>query len=323
MLRMSNQELRQEAKSWGYRPEMLEKVYHLLGLLEEFMAVPYLSDRLVLKGGTAINLFCTDQFPRLSVDLDFNYIGTVDKNIMQKEKPELEAILLDVCKRLQYELHRNPRSHAGGKTVLIYKSVMGNKGRLEIDLNYIYRLPLWETSWRFSPDWPKATRVRVLDIHELAAGKLNALLEREVSRDLFDSHQLLTKWPLDKEKLRLAFTIYAGMRKQSWQMITVEKVKYSVKDIRDKLIPVLKNSVAPGIQLPIIQAWAEKLVDECRSALSLVLPFRSNEIEFLELLQREGEIRPELISGDKTLCEQISKHPLLHWRAQQILKNRT
>ncbi len=320
MLKISNQELRQEAKTWGYRPEMLEKVYHLLGLLEEFMAVPYLSDRLVLKGGTAINLFCTDQFPRLSVDLDFNYIGSIDKSIMQQEKPELEGIMLDICKRLQYELHRNPRSHAGGKTVLIYKSAMGNKGRLEIDLNYIYRSPLWEASWRYSPNWPKATRVKVLDIHELAAGKLNALLEREVSRDLFDSHQLLTKWPIDDEKLRLAFTVYAGMRKQSWQMITIEKVKYSVKDIRDKLIPVLKNDMAPDTRLSVIQVWAEKLVDECKSALSSVLPFRSNETAFLELVQREGKIQPELICEDKVLCERISNHPLLQWRAQQALK---
>jgi hypothetical protein len=68
MLRISDIELKQNARSHGYRPEMLEKVYHLLDLLDEFMVVPYLSDRLVLKGGTAINLFCSDQFPRLSVD---------------------------------------------------------------------------------------------------------------------------------------------------------------------------------------------------------------------------------------------------------------
>lgn len=41
MLKISDFELRQEAKTRGYRPEMLEKVYHLLHLLEEFMAVPY------------------------------------------------------------------------------------------------------------------------------------------------------------------------------------------------------------------------------------------------------------------------------------------
>ncbi len=91
--------------------------------------------------------------------------------------------MLDICKRRQYELHRNPRNHAGGKTVLIYKSVVGTKGRLEIDLNYVYRIPLWDTEWRSSPAWPKLTKIKVLDIHELAAGKLNALLKREARRD--------------------------------------------------------------------------------------------------------------------------------------------
>jgi predicted nucleotidyltransferase component of viral defense system len=320
MLKISDFELKQEAKLRGYRPEMLEKVYHLLELLEEFMAVPYLSDRLALKGGTAINLFCTEQFPRLSVDLDFNYIGSANREIMQKEKPELEAILLDICKRRQYELHRNPRNHAGGKTVLVYKSLTGTKGRLEIDLNYVYRIPLWSAEWRSSPTWPKATKAKVLDIHELAAGKLNALLEREVSRDLFDSHQLLTKWPLDIEKLRLAFTVYAGMRKQAWQQINIERVKFSVKDIRDKLIPVLKTSEAPDMRFPVTQAWATKLVEECKTALSAILPFRQNEMEFLEQLQTHGEIRVDLLSNDFDFCERVSQHPLLHWRKQQAVR---
>jgi predicted nucleotidyltransferase component of viral defense system len=320
MFKISNQELRLEAKSRGYRPEMIEKVYHLLNLLEEFMAVPYLSDRLALKGGTAINLFCTGQFPRLSVDLDFNYIGAIDRETMQQEKPKVEAILLDICKRRQYELHRNPRSHAGGKTVLIYKSVLGTKGRLEIDLNYVYRSPLWDAEWRLSPAWPKATKAKILNIHELAAGKLNALLERDVSRDLFDSHQLLTKWPLDAEKLRLAFTVYAGMRQQSWQQVKINNVKFSVKDIRDKLIPVLKESEVPGTLFPVIQTWATELVADCKTALGLVLPFRKNEIEFLEQLQKYGEIRPELISDDSIFCERVNRHPLLLWRKQQSKK---
>lgn len=235
---------------------------------------------------------------------------------MQQEKPELENILLDICKRRRYELHRNPRGHAGGKTIVVYQNVMGTKGRLEIDLNYIYRIPLWDVTWRSSPSWPKATKAKVLDIHELAAGKLNALLEREVSRDLFDSHQLLTKWSFDSEKLRLAFTVYAAMRKQNWQNITIDKVKFSVKDIRDKLIPVLKESEAPNTRFPLVSAWAEKLIDECKSALNMILPFRKNEIEFLDQLQQYGELRPELISDDSAFCERVSMHPLLHWRKQ-------
>jgi predicted nucleotidyltransferase component of viral defense system len=318
MLKISEQELKQEAKNKGYRSEMLEKVYHLLDLLEEFMAVPYLSDRLVLKGGTAINLFCTEQFPRLSIDIDLNYIGAVDKETMQQEKLVLENIMQDIFRRRKYALHRNPRNHAGGKTVLTYSSIMGTKGRLEIDLNYLYRIPLWDPKWRTSPNWPKATRVKVLDIHELAAGKLNALLERDASRDLFDSYQLLTQWPLEAEKLRLAFTVYAAMRKQNWQQIKIDNVEFSVKDIRDKLFPVLKASETPDTLSSSIHNWAENLVDKCKAGLSIILPFRDNEIEFLERLQRYGEIQPELICKDSALCERINSHPLLRWRRQQL-----
>jgi hypothetical protein len=316
MLKISNTELRLESKSRGYRPEMIEKVYHLLILIEQFMSLPYLSDRLALKGGTAINLFCTDQFPRLSVDLDFNYIGAIDKETMQKERLELESIMLDICRQRQYTIQRNPRSHAGGKTVLIYNSVMGTKGGIEIDLNYVYRIPLWDAIWSTSPPWPLATKVRILDIHEIAAGKLNALLEREVSRDLFDSHQLLTSWPLNAEKLRIAFTVYAGMRKQGWEQINVDKVMFSEKDIRDKLIPVLKNSEAPESP-SATRAWAKILVDECKTALKIILPFRKNEIEFLNQLQRHLEIRPELLTDDLALCQRIKQHPLL-LRKQQL-----
>jgi predicted nucleotidyltransferase component of viral defense system len=320
MLRISEKELKKEAREKGYRPEMLEKVYHLLFLLEEFMALPYLSDRLALKGGTAINLFCANYFPRLSVDLDFNYIGSVDRQVMQEEKSDLEKILMDICRRRQYELHRNPRNHAGGKTVLIYKSIAGTKGRLEIDLNYLYRSPLWIPEWKSSPQWPKAIRAQILDIHELAAGKLNALLDREVSRDLFDSHQLLMQWPLDKEKMRLAFTVYAAMRKQDWENISVDSVKFSVKDIRDKLIPVLKESEIPGTRFHDIQAWAEKMVEECKTRIGLVLPFNDNEVHFLEALQKDGKIKPELITGDAGFAARIECHPLLIWRSQQALK---
>jgi hypothetical protein len=153
----------------------------------------------------------------------------------------------------------------------------------------------------------------------IAAGKLNALLERKVSRDLFDSHQLLTKWPLDVEKLRLAFTVYAAMRKQGWQQIQVDHVMFTVKDIRDKLIPVLRDSEIPGTSFPAVKAWAEKLVAECKEALSAVLPFRKNEVEFLNQIQLAGQIRPELISDDPDFCGKVVHHPLLHWRKQKLL----
>ena len=45
--------------------------------------------RLVLKGGTALNLFLFD-LPRLSVDIDVNYIGSADRDVMLEERPTVD-----------------------------------------------------------------------------------------------------------------------------------------------------------------------------------------------------------------------------------------
>jgi hypothetical protein len=44
MLTISDNILKKEAKERGYRPEILEKVYRLLSLLEAIMTVPYLKE---------------------------------------------------------------------------------------------------------------------------------------------------------------------------------------------------------------------------------------------------------------------------------------
>ena len=88
------------------------------------MGIAYLKDRLVLKGGTAINLFCIDTLPHLSVDLDFNYIGSANRETMLEEKVQLEAMIIDICRRRKYELDRNARAHAGGKMIFMYPAVI-------------------------------------------------------------------------------------------------------------------------------------------------------------------------------------------------------
>jgi hypothetical protein len=201
--------------------------------------------------------------------------------------------------------------------VFIYQSILGNKGRIEIDLNYIFRISLWNVEWRSSPHWIKSVEMGILKIHELSAGKLHALLGREASRDLFDSHQLLTTWPLDQKKLKLAFTVYAGMERDNWRRISTDNIQFTVKDIRDKLIPVLKTKEVPGTLSKDIKSWGENLVEKCKIGLSMILPFEEHEAEFLERLQKYGEIRPDLISDDEEFCQRVVQHPSLIWRARR------
>lgn len=108
-------------------------------LLEDFASFPQLKDKFVLKGGTALNLFFFN-LPRLSVDIDLNYIGNIDREAMMSERPTLQKTVIALCERHGFALDRNPGRHAGGKMIWRYPSALGQKGNLEIDLNFMYRV---------------------------------------------------------------------------------------------------------------------------------------------------------------------------------------
>lgn len=73
------------ASTSGFDPANLEKAIRLKQSLFEFHRHPFLNTRLVLKGGTAINLFYLD-LARLSVDIDLSYIGQIERGPMLDEK---------------------------------------------------------------------------------------------------------------------------------------------------------------------------------------------------------------------------------------------
>jgi hypothetical protein len=65
-----------------------------------------------LKGGTALNLFFRD-VPRLSVDIDVNYVGQGDLEAMHAVRPAFEAALVACCEREDCVVRRAPTEHAG------------------------------------------------------------------------------------------------------------------------------------------------------------------------------------------------------------------
>jgi predicted nucleotidyltransferase component of viral defense system len=88
-VKISKEKLLQESEATGFRSEIIEKVFHLLHLLESLCSHPFLKGRLVLKDGTALNLFIFE-LPRISVDIDLNYIGSHQLEVMFKERPRIE-----------------------------------------------------------------------------------------------------------------------------------------------------------------------------------------------------------------------------------------
>ena len=89
--------------------------------------------RIALKGGTALNLFVLD-VPRLSVDIDLNVVGAVERETMLSERPKVEQALGAVCSRLGLQVRRAPGEHAGGKWRLAYSSSFGRRDWRRVSL---------------------------------------------------------------------------------------------------------------------------------------------------------------------------------------------
>lgn len=77
MLR-ARRELEEGATALGVRADMLERVDRLVEALRRIETHEALANRYALKGGTALNLFWLAP-PRLSVDIDVNFIGEVER----------------------------------------------------------------------------------------------------------------------------------------------------------------------------------------------------------------------------------------------------
>ena len=168
----------------------------------------FLNGKLVLKGGTALNLFIFE-LPRLSVD---------------------------------------------------------------IDLNFMFRVPLFPIiKMRSRYVGSRQTGdVLVLDVHELAAGKLSALFSRHASRDLFDAHQLLTKHSLNFDHLRLISLIYSGMGSSDWRKVSVKEISFERQELQMQLIPVLNQKFLKAQSNWL--DWTKQLVEDCKNALCALFP---------------------------------------------------
>lgn len=314
---ISKEELLAYARIGSYKPEILEKVYRLCETLSQIAALPYLKERLVLKGGTALNLFHFTEVPRLSVDIDLNYIGHVDREKMLEDRPKLNNTIEQILLSNGLDAYRNPGHHAGGKMVWRYDSVLGQKGNLEIDLNFMYRQTLFPVK-QMRPALEKWADFEfpVLDIHELAAGKLSALLTRTAGRDLYDAHYLLMKTDLDDTKLRLAFVVYMAMTDIASDKLVVDRIQYDIKELHNRLLPVLRQKELPRARLAL-EAWAKNMVGELKSTLSRLLPLKSNEQEFIDIIRRHGQVDPSMITNDVTLQAIIQSHPAILWAVQR------
>lgn len=299
--------IRRVAQREDFDQDAFEKAYRLARLLQDIGDHPWLAPRVALKGGTCINLF-HGALPRLSVDMDLNYIGAIEKDRMQAEKPEVMAALRDVAKAQGYTPDDVRFAYAGWTVRFVYESVRGQRASVKADVNFLMRVPLYGIEQRKLPAIFALPRAEVpcLTLEEVYGGKFAALAVRGEPRDVFDAaHFIENGSPGDPERLRKAFLFHASMSDATLRTVDLETIQRLTADAyRQRLYPLLRRADKPDT------AQLQALV---LPRLSEMLTLTSDEKEFGRRLE-EHEYDPSLLFGDVSVGPDVASHPAAEWR---------
>jgi len=298
----------------GYQIGPIEKVVRLGEMAGDIARHPFLGKALVLKGGTVLNL-CFGPPKRLSVDLDFNYIGSLERAKMEEDRPRVEKAISELSKRRGYRAQKSADAHAGRKLYLSYRSVMGQDDRIEVDLNYIFRLPLAEPEVRemWQPGELDRPNVRVVGLEELIVGKLLALLDRGAARDIWDvaNFSAETTGMLHSRQFRRQFIALSAILDHPLPTYTKERLKSILTDraVSEHLAPMLATRELPR---------SIEIVDRAWGALQRLLTLEPNEKEYIAAIG-SGDLRPQLLfTEDSEEFKRIAEHPAILWKVANV-----
>jgi predicted nucleotidyltransferase component of viral defense system len=306
--------LTQCAAETGYRVESLEKVVRLGDLASDIARHPLLGPVLALKGGTALNL-CYGPPKRLSIDLDYNYVGEIERRKMLEDRTRVETAAAEIAKRQGYRVQQSADAFAGRTLYLRYRSVLGQEERIELDLNFLFRMPLAGTALRelWQPGELDRPSVRAVSLDEVLVGKLLALLDRGAARDVWDVANLPSQAEkvLRKPSFRSWFIALATMLPHPLPTYSRERLETRINErvISEQLAPMLARKVKLDSARLVGNAW---------STVSKLLELGPNEEAFTAAVQN-GELPTELIfRNDKEEARRAAIHPAIQWKIENV-----
>lgn len=296
----------------GFIKDNLEKVMRLLDVLDFIFTQSSFKDVLVLKGGTAINLVHTN-LKRLSVDIDLDYHGFLDKERAFKDRETITKELDDYMIQQNYGISPKSRgSIALFSRMYRYFTASGNYDYIKVEINFMDRVSLYKTNLSLINIFDKTLTIRTPAIEELFGMKIAAAIDRSKPRDLYDSLFLKEKpEQFNEDMLRKAAVFYLSLdgifelSDSSFNRIRT----INQKDIKRELQPVLKKGEKFNLE------EAETIVIE---KLKTLLSLEENEWQYLNEFSK-GNYNPHLLFDD-SVAEIASKHPMAKWRVINIKK---
>lgn len=309
-MKYSKKQIEQYANNTGFVKHYIEKVVRLLDVLIFVFSESSFKDKLLLKGGTAINLVHTN-LKRLSVDIDLDYFGALDKDTAFKDRELLEKELDNYMISNEYEISSNSRSSfALFSRIYKYRNAFGNIDTIKVDINFMDRVHLYPHIISTVYYFDKEVSLITPAIEELFAMKINALIDRSKPRDLYDSIFLIENMKmLDQDALRKAAIFYLSLNNHfkidSSLFDNIKTINY--RNIKTELLPVLKK----GEIYNLVESQT-KVID----MLSDLLVLTESEKQYLNEFSK-GNYHPSLLFDD-SIATKAKDHPMAKWREANI-----
>lgn len=311
MIDLSRESIKMVAKKTGFIKDNVEKVMRLIDILEAIFSSKW-KYKLALKGGTAINMFYMGM-PRLSVDIDLDYIGE-NRETMLSDKREFGVYIKDSLTQKGYSLTDASKNYFGlDSYVFQFTNNAENRDLIKIEVNYLNRVHIFPLTHKTIDvlDYIGNTEIAVLNEYELFGSKFAALISRSKPRDVYDSFRMITSEIIaDENKLRKCLIFYncVGGKADILQFDRQKIEEITTLDYNRMLKPMLsKNEKFDNANaVKTIQRFLEEL-----------LVFTPEEISFVEDF-RDKIYSPEKLFDNHDVALRVAWHPMAYWKCGKI-----
>lgn len=302
------------ASKYGFVRDTFEKVLRLKEVLKFFNEHEYLRDHLLLKGGTAINLTVFN-LPRLSVDIDLDFVPNCNREDMEFEREKVTQILKEYMLQEGYLISPASRfSFSLDAFHFQYMNVGGNRDSIKVEINYSLRAHIFEPVKRkiLTDVFEDEMEILTLDPMEIFAAKTNALIGRTAARDLYDfnnmeNHKLFSD--SEQELFRKCIIFYNSISQdkinKTFNTSAIDNIDFS--KIKRDLFPVLRKK--DNFDLDERKLIAKKYIKE-------LMVLTKDELEYMTAFENK-EYKPELLFENKKIIERIKDHPMAIWKMKQ------
>ncbi len=237
----------------GLPLDFVVKEFHLFDVLGQVTKIfgeeGYL-DKVVFKGGTALNKVYFTDLQRFSEDLDFDLGDSTPSTVY--------SFCKELAGKIQgYEIKEFRRVRATSQFYCIFDSPLGRKDHVRVDISpkkIITSQPLVIGTAYSSFTDRTVTGFRVYSLEDLVARKLNALVDRAKGRDIYDVY---TAW---EKTHNLPAAIEKSLKSEGKHITVKEFLQLGVAKLEKvdaKQIMRLTNPIIPPLNRP--RDWKVKI----------------------------------------------------------------